>query len=476
MPARIPATGRPADRLLTEMESFRERDADYKGGRTFSLVYWAGEEHHDLLKRAHGLYMAENALNPLAFKSLKRMESEVVEMTAGLFSAPPSAVGSMTSGGTESLMVAVYAARERARSKRPWIRRPNIVMPTTAHVAFDKAAHWLELRVKRVPVDADGRADVRAVRRAVDRNTVLLIGSAPSYPWGVVDPIEEMAAIARKRGVPMHVDACFGGFVLPWLERLGVVIPRWDFRVEGVTSISADAHKYGFAAKGASVLLYRDMDHMRHQFFVATHWPGGVYVSPSMQGTRPGGPIAAAWAAMQGMGEDGYLAKARAAWDTAERLRVGLRAVPGLRILGLPHSPVVAYTSDDHALDVYALADQLEAKGWHVDRQQDPPSIHCSVGAANAGVIDEYLSDLRAAAEVVRADPSLATRGNAAMYGVIAAIPLRGLTDRAVRDAMAQMYAPGATDAAPGADPTVELAARTLKRIKDTVGALWRRP
>ncbi len=476
MRARIPTRGRPADGVLTDMESFRARDANYKGGRTFSLVYWAGDAHHDLLKRAHGMYMAENALNPMAFQSLKRMEAEVVEMTAGLLSAPPSAVGSMTSGGTESLMVAVFAARERARVKRPWVRRPNVVMPTTAHVALDKAAHWLGVRIKRVPVDAKGRADLRAVKRAVDRNTVLIVGSAPSYPWGVVDPIVEMAAIARRRRIPMHVDACFGGYILPWLERLGVWFPGWDFRVPGVTSISADVHKYGYAAKGASVLLYRDMDHMRHQFFVATHWPGGVYASPSMQGTRPGGPIAAAWAAMQGMGESGYLDKAREAWDAAERLRAGIRTLPGLRVLGLPHSTVVSYTSDDPGLDVYALADQLEAAGWHVDRQQDPPSIHCSVGAANAGVIDDYLADLGRAVSVVRADPSLATRGNAAMYGVIAAIPVRGLTDRAVRDAMAQMYAPGATTAAPGVDATVERAARALKRVKDAVRGIWRQP
>lgn len=476
MPVRIPATGRSADGLLAEMAGFREHDADYRGGRTFSLVYWAGETHHELLQRAHSLYLAENALNPMAFKSVKRLESEVVEMTAALFHAPPSAVGSMTSGGTESLMVAVYAARERARARRPWIRRPNLVMPITAHVALDKAAHWLGIRVKRVPVDADGRAELRAVRRAVDRNTVLLIGSAPSYPWGVIDPIEEMAAIAQRRGIPMHVDACFGGFVLPWLEQLGVSLPMWDLRVDGVTSISADVHKYGFAAKGASVLLYRDMDHMKHQFFVATHWPGGVYASPSMQGTRAGGPIAAAWAAMQAMGASGYLAKTRSAWRAAEALRAGIREVPGLRVLGLPHSPVVSYTSDDRGLDVYALADQLEARGWHVDRQQDPPSIHCSVSAANEPVIDAYLSDLRAAVAVVRADPSLATQGNAAMYGVIAAVPMRGLTDRAVREAMAKMYAPGASDAAPGADPAVERAARVLKRVRDAVGAIWSRP
>jgi glutamate/tyrosine decarboxylase-like PLP-dependent enzyme len=367
----------------------------------------------------------------------------------------------------------VFAARERARAKRPWVRRPNLVMPVTAHVALDKAAHWLGVRVRRVPVDADGRADLRAVRRAIDRNTVLVVGSAPSYPWGVVDPIAEMAALARRRGVPMHVDACFGGFILPWLERLGVPFPAWDFRVSGVTSISADAHKYGYAAKGASVLLYRDMDHMKHQFFVATHWPGGVYASPSLQGTRAGGPIAAAWAAMQAMGESGYLTRAQAAWDASERLRAGVRAVPGLRVLGLPHSPVVSYTSDDPHLDVYALADQLEAAGWHVDRQQDPPSIHCSVGAANSPAIDAYLDDLSRAASIVRADPTLATRGQAAMYGVIAAIPMKGLTDRAVRDAMAQMYAPGAGDAAPGADPAVERAARALKRVRDAVRGLW---
>lgn len=471
MRATIPSHGRAKDDVLGELDRFAEHDVDYQHGKTWSLVYWPGEAHYDLVSAANQRLLSANGLNPMAFKSTKKLETEVVQMTASMLGAPEGAVGTMTAGGTESLLCAVFAARERARTRRPWIRRPNLVIAETVHPAVDKAAHYFGIAIKRVPVDADGRAPASGFRRRIDRNTVLVIASAPSYPWGVVDPIAEIAAVTKKRGVPFHVDACFGGFILPWLERIGVAVPTWDFRIDGVTSMSADVHKYGYAPKGASVVIYRDMSYLRHQFFVATHWKGGVYASPTLAGTRPGGPMAAAWASLVGMGEDGFLKLAREAWSGSEALRAGLRAIPGLRVLGLPHSTIVTYASDDPAVDINALADQLGAAGWSVDRQQYPASIHCTVNAANGPVIDKYLADVRAAVEAVRADPSLATKGNAAIYGLLSAVPLASVSERAVRDVMAGMYAPGgAEDAGPPGGPMIERAARVLKRARDA----WR--
>lgn len=435
---RIPATGEPPDDVLARIEAFRGDDLDWRGGRTWSLVYDAGPDHQALLKRAHAAYFSENGLNPMAFPGLKRLETEIVQMTAGLLNGPPSCVGTMTSGGTESLLLAVKTARDRARWR---LRRPNIVLPRTAHVAFDKAGEWFGVELRHAPVDAQGRADVGAMRRLVDRRTVLMVASAPQYPHGSVDPVEAIAEIAVRRGIPLHVDACFGGFLLPWLERLGVEVPRWDFRVPGVSSISADLHKYGYAAKGASVLLYRDSALMRDQFFVATDWPGGVYASPSMPGTRPAGPIAAAWAALRGLGEDGYLARARTSWDAAERLRDGIRAIPELRLLGLPHSTIVTWAARDD-LDVYAVADLLLARGWGVDRQQHPASVHCTVSPANAPVVDVYLQDLRDAVAEVKRHPERRAQGEAAMYGLMARLPVRRLVKRAVVDVMVQMHGP----------------------------------
>ncbi|MCA9517872.1 MAG: aspartate aminotransferase family protein, partial [Myxococcales bacterium] len=303
----IPREGTAADALLETMGAFGERDVDYAGGRTWSLVYWAGEAHHHLVERAFNAYMATNALNPLAFQSLKRMEREVVQMTASLLSGPETACGTMTSGGTESLLLAVKTYRDRARKKTPWIRRPNMVVPETIHVAFDKASAYFGVKKRVVPVLEDGRVDVAAMRRAIDHNTIMLAASAPQYPTGAVDPIAEIGELALAEKLPLHVDACFGGFILPWLERLGVPLEPWDFRVPGVTSMSADVHKYGYAPKGASVIVYRDMSWLRHQFFAVTGWSGGVYISPSLQGTRAGGSIAAAWASLNGLGEEGFL-------------------------------------------------------------------------------------------------------------------------------------------------------------------------
>lgn len=442
----IPSTGRQTQSLLEEMRAMKTGDVAWREGRTWSLVYYGGDAHHDAVMRGSNLFFDDNALNPMAFKSLKKMESQVVQMTASMLNGPPECAGVMTSGGTESILMAVKAARDRARAKKPWILRPEIVAPETLHVAFDKACHYFGLKARYTAVDADGQAVVADLERAMGRNTVLVAASAPQYVTGTVDPIPEIGAIARRKGIPFHVDACFGGFILPWLERIGVELPVFDFRVPGVTSMSADVHKYGYAPKGSSVVLYRDMSYLKHQFYVCTDWPGGIYISPSMQGTRSGASIAAAWAALMAMGQDGYVERARQAMDIADRLRAGISSIPGLSVRGLPHSTIVAYGSDDEAVDLYAVADRIEAAGWGVDRQQNPPTVHMTVNTTNGPIVEDYLADLRAAVDTVRAHPELSKQGGAAIYGLMSKVPVKGLVKQSVIKVMEQMYAPGAED------------------------------
>ena len=449
----IPKQGRSADEVLQDLASRTAPDTNWRGGRVFSLVYHipghAGEAHEQLLQRAHAMYASTNLLNPMAFKSLKQIESELVEMAGRLFHCA-GAVGTVTSGGTESILCAVAAYRDRARRQRPWIRRPELVVPTTIHPAFDKAAHYFGVKLVKVPVGADLRADVKAMTKAIGRKTIGIVASAPQYPHGVIDPIAELGAVAQQRGIPMHVDACVGGFMLPWLERLGRPIPKWDFRVPGVTSISADLHKYGYAAKGASLLVWRSIDQMRHQIFVETNFPGGIYASPTMIGTRPGGPIAAAWAALQTLGESGYVDLARMTVDAADRFRAGIAKIPGLVVIGGALT-IVAYSAlgpGDPASAgnfVYAIADRMEARGWTMDRMHRPAAIHLTVTANHAEIVDEYLSDLAAATAEVRRDPALAKSGSAPMYCMAGKLPLRGLVASRVRKVIADMYSGGAT-------------------------------
>lgn len=445
MPLSIPQRGLGEDEVLDALDELRRDDADYEQGRTFSLVYYAGPAHQQLIERAYSKFAATNALNPMAFRSLRRMEAEVVRMTAGMLHGDRKVVGTMTSGGTESILLSVKTARDRARALKPKIVKPNIVAPETIHVAFDKAAQYFGLELRYARLGPDLRADVKDMASLVDANTVMLAASAPQYPHGVVDPIEEIGELAARKKIPFHVDACVGGFLLPWVERLGHPVPRWDFRVRGVTQISADVHKYGFAAKGASTILYRDMSYLRHQFFVSTDWPGGIYASPSIPGTRSGGAIAAAWASMVGLGESGFLEHTRRAMDASRALIAGIEQIPELEVMGKPDATILAWrTRKSSGLDVYTLADRLEDRDWNIDRQQNPPCIHCTVTSNHESVVPEYLRDVREAVTFVRAHPELQSRGNAAMYGMMAKVPFRGMVKKSVLEVMERMYGPDA--------------------------------
>ncbi len=361
------------------------------------------------VEQANQLYVHENALNPLRFPSLRRMEKEVVEMTASLLHAPVEAGGCMTSGGTESILMAMKAARERARAERG-VERPQLLAPVTAHPAFAKAAVYLGMELVQIPVDDARRADLAAARRLVGERTAVVVGSAPNYPFGTVDPIPELAALAAERGISFHTDSCLGSFLLPFLERLGEPVPPFDFRVPGVTTMSADVHKYGYCTKGASVVLHRDAQHLkRYQRFLYDGWPGGTYASFAMAGARPAAPIAAAWSVMRYLGEEGYVRLAREVRDATQRIQAGIREIPGLHVIAEPVMGVFAFGSSE--ADVFAIGDAMDARGWHLDRQQGPDALHLMLSPRHLQVTDAFLADLREAAR----DPG-AARSREARY------------------------------------------------------------
>jgi len=347
----LPTKRIPAENVLATMRQIREHDAKWQEGKVWSLVFHAGDKVTELLKEAYTTFFSENGLNPMAFPSLKKFEAEVVTMTASLLGGDDETAGNMTSGGTESILMAVKTARDWARARNPANIAPEMILPTTAHPAFEKAAHYFSVKPVHIPVRSDFRADVAAARDAITPNTILLVGSAPSYPHGIIDPIAELAQIAQENDILFHVDACVGGFMLPFVRKLGYPVPDFDFHVPGVTSISVDLHKYAYAAKGASVILYKDRALRRHQFFVYSDWPGGIYPSPTMAGTRPGGAIAAAWAIMNHLGEEGYLEIADAVMKTATKLKDGINAIEGVQVLGEPMMSILAIGSD--RLNVY---------------------------------------------------------------------------------------------------------------------------
>jgi glutamate/tyrosine decarboxylase-like PLP-dependent enzyme len=396
---RLPTTGRPAEDILADLNALQGHDIDWKSGRAFSLAYYAGEDVYRLAQEAHARFLSTNALNVAAFPSLRRMQDDVVKMTADLLHGGPEAAGFMTTGGTESILLAVKAARGRGQQRG--ITQPEMVLPTSAHAAFEKGAEYFGVKSVRVPVRADYRADPDAMARALTANTVLLVASAPQYPQGVIDPIGEIAALAQARDINCHVDACMGGMTLPMLERLGYPVPPFDFRVPGVTSMSVDLHKFGYTAKGASVILHRNRELRKHQTFVTENWLGGLYASSGVLGTKSGGAIAAAWAVLNYLGEDGYLRLAKVAREATEALAAGLRRIPGVRVLAEPDATLVAFTFDE--VDAFAVGAALHKRGWYVDQQKPPPTLHCTVNAVHATVIDEFLAALNDAVTEVRA-------------------------------------------------------------------------
>jgi len=440
---KMPKQGTSKDDLTAQMEKYRAADGDAAGARLFSLVYNTRPDVMEVAKDAYLRFFSENALNPMTFPSLRRFESEVLAMAQELFHAPQGAAGSMSSGGSESLLLAVKTARDWARAERPNIKDPEILLPVTAHPALHKAAHMVGVKTVVIPMRADFTADVDAAKALFSERTILVVASAPQYPHGVMDPVAELAALAESRGALCHVDACIGGFFLPWVEKLGHEVPAWDFRVRGVTSISADLHKYAYAAKGASTVVYRTRALRRYQHFVHADWPGGLFGSPSVLGTRPGGAIAAAWAVMNYLGEEGYLDLARRAMDATGKFVRGIKETPGLRLLGKPVMSCIAFGADAAAvagpngegLDLYVLGDRMQARGWRLDRQQNPPSLHLTVSPAHDEIADTFVKDLRECTKDV-VDSGAQAEGAAAMYGMLGKLDDRGMVRETLLDFM----------------------------------------
>jgi sphinganine-1-phosphate aldolase len=410
----LPERGRSWPQLRDEMQTLRGRDVDWRAGRASVYVFHSGDDALQVAHDAYGAFISENALGPGAFPSLKRMESDVVDIGLELQNAPEGAAGSMTSGGTESILLAMKTCRDWSRLNRPVRGIPRVVVPRTAHPAFDKAAHYLGMEIVRVPVtNAQFTADSAAMAAAIDENTVMLVGSAPCFPFGVTDPIGELGQVALTHNVWLHVDACVGGYVAPFVRMLGEPVPDYDFRVPGVMSLSADLHKYGYAAKGASTVFYRDKALKEFQGFHFDDWPCGHMYTPTLAGTRPGGAIAAAWAVMNYLGVEGYCERARAIVDTRRRVADGVRAM-GLSVFGDPRLSLITFGGGD--LDILAVGDALFRAGWVSSRTNAPPGIHLMISPAHAQSIGEYLGVLRGLVERARRG-ELATGATDIRYG-----------------------------------------------------------
>ena len=412
----MPPKGWSAVDVFEGLEAMRTRDVRWREGRAFSLAYHAGAEALAVAEEAYRRFSGENALSTDAFPSLKQIQAEVVAMAGVWLGATPSSAGFMTSGGTESILMAVKAARDRLLAERQ-IRQPNMVMPTSAHAAFAKAGAYFGVEVRRVAVGSDWRADVAAMQSQVDKNTVLIVGSAPQYPQGVVDDIVGIAKIATDAQINCHVDACMGGVTLAYLQRLGENIAPWNLQVPGVSSISVDLHKFGYTSKGASVIMYASKHLRSFQGFVTDDWLGGVYGSSGVLGTKSGGSMASAWAVMHFLGDDGYLRLTRQAREATLQLATVIRNTPELVLRAEPESTLLCFGAEDpSALNVFAVADELSKRGWYVDRQTPPDSLHCTVNAIHHDKIDWFARDLH---EAVTIALDQKTSGSVGTYGTV---------------------------------------------------------
>lgn len=417
--------------VVGKLEEARCKDVDWKG-KCSGTVYIGGsqsEDHFSLTNEAYSMFSHTNPLHQDVFRSVARFEAEVVAMTAAFLGSKEKEsggeiCGNMTSGGTESILLAVKSSRDFMKNKKG-ITKPEMIIAVSAHSAYDKAAQYFNIKVRRVPVNKEFVADVKAIRRCINKNTILIIGSAPGFPHGVIDPIEELGELASRYDICLHVDLCLGGFVLPFARKLGYPIPPFDFSVKGVTSISADVHKYGLAPKGTSVVLYRNHEIRKHQFVAVTEWSGGLYVSPTIAGSRPGGLIAGAWAAMVSLGLNGYLENTSQIMETSKKIQNGIKEIPELFIIGKPDMTVVAFGSD--VIDIFEVNDIITSKGWHLNALQRPNSIHICVTLQHVAVYEDFLNDLRESVRTVKENPGKVSGGLAPVYGAAGKMPDRGL-------------------------------------------------
>jgi sphinganine-1-phosphate aldolase len=424
----LPDKGMDREEILVLMENFKEmEEAKWKDGFVSGAVYHGNEEHIDFMNQVYAINSQSNPLHPEIWPSTAKFEAEIVAMTANMLSADQTEdeiVGVVSSGGTESILLAMKTYRDWARETKG-IFQPEIIAPTTAHAAFTKAGDYFGIKIVRIPVGVDFRADVGKTQEAINENTIALVGSAPPFPHGIVDPIEDLSELARQNNLGFHTDGCLGGFILPWAEKLGYKVPLFDFRLPGVTSISVDTHKYGYAAKGTSVILYRGAELRHFQYFSVTDWPGGFYVSPTFAGSRPGALIAVAWAAMVSMGEEGYLKSAKRILDTTDWLKQEIKNIPDLQLIG---DPPFMVTLRSETLNIYQVMEYMTERNWGLSGLHLPPCLHLCVTQRHTqeGVKERFLKELTEAVVYVKEHPE-ASEGMGPIYGMASVIETRGM-------------------------------------------------
>ncbi|KAI5747317.1 hypothetical protein M8J77_013437 [Diaphorina citri] len=423
----LPSQGRNRLEILELVSNYLARGHyDWKHGRVSGAVYYYQQDLVDLLTEVFGLTSYTNPLHPDIFPGVCKMEAEVIKMCARMFNGGPETCGCMTSGGTESIMMACKAYRDYAREEKG-ISLPEIVLPTTAHPAFDKAANYFGMKVKHIRLTSSYTVDLAALQSAITGNTVMLVGSMPNFPYGTMDDIGAIAKLGEKYGIPVHVDCCLGGFLAPFMSAAGYPLPPFDFSLPGVTSISVDTHKYGFTPKGSSVVLYRELKYKHCQYFVTSDWPGGNYGSPSVSGSRSGGIIATCWAAMMYFGFEGYVNTTRSIIETVKYIEKELRSMDGLFIFGTPATSVIALGSD--VFHIYRLSSGLNKRGWNTNSLQFPVGIHICITHMHTqpGVADKFISDVREELAIIMQNPGLQLEGVMAMYGKSHSIPDRSI-------------------------------------------------
>ncbi|XP_067092401.1 sphingosine-1-phosphate lyase 1 isoform X3 [Osmerus mordax] len=414
-------------------------EVDWEKGKVSGAVYWGDENLTKLLVKVYGDFAWSNPLHPDIFPGVRKMEAEVVRMTCSLFHGGPNSCGTVTSGGTESILMACKAYRDMAYERG--VKHPEIIAPVSVHAAFDKAANYFGMKLVHIPLDKKTmKVDVKAMKRAIGRNTAMLVCSAPQFPHGVMDPIEEVGKLAQQYNLPLHVDACLGGFLIVFMAKAGFKLAPFDFRVKGVTSISADTHKYGYAPKGSSVILYSDKKYRHYQYFVAPDWQGGIYASPSVAGSRPGGIIAACWATMMHIGESGYVETTRKIIETTRTIKMGVSKIEGLFVFGDPEVSVVALGSD--VFDIFRLSNALTSKGWNLNTLQFPSSIHICVTVLHTqlGVADQFINDVDELVDIIMKNPNEKTTGMGAIYGMAQSIPDRSMVTEISRGFLDCLY------------------------------------
>ncbi len=446
--SRLPETGRDKAEVISEMQALcAKEESKWKDGFVSGAVYHGDEDHIDFLNQVYMLNSQSNPLHTDVWPSTTKFEAEVVAMTANMLNArkvnddpdcDDEVCGVVSSGGTESILLAMKTYRDWARDMKG-ISKPEMIVPTTAHAAFDKASQYFKIKMKRIPVDAGFKADVAKTKEAITDNTIVIVGSTPSFPHGVIDPIEELSEIARDDDIGFHTDACLGGFILPWAGRLGYPVPPFDFSLPGVTSISVDTHKYGYAAKGSSVILYRSLELRRYQFYTTTDWPGGLYLSPTFAGSRAGALSATAWAAMVAIGEKGYMEIAKKILETGEKIKKGIGEIFELYVLGDPLWDI-AFGSD--TMDIYKVMDYMGVLKWSLNGLQMPPAVHLCLTHRHTqpGLAEKFIQDLKSAVDQVKANPDKETDGVGRLYGMSAQIPIKGVMDAFLKRYMDLLY------------------------------------